>query len=202
MRIGAVRLDSGDLEALARRVRSILDDGGCGAIRIFASGNLNEHRIARLVRSGAPIDGFGVGTSLATSSDAPSLDVVYKLQEYAGKPRRKRSESKATWPAAKQVFRHYDDAGHMQRDIVTSSTDASSGMPLLALVMRAGRRTGAPGSLAHPRAHAARELERLPAALRELEPCRMPYAVEIAPALRALAQEVDRGAADRARRSA
>ena len=72
--IGGVRLDSGDLDALARRVRAILDEGGCTQVKIFASGNLEEHRIARLVRSGAPIDGFGVGTSLATSSDAPSLE--------------------------------------------------------------------------------------------------------------------------------
>jgi nicotinate phosphoribosyltransferase len=197
MRIGGVRLDSGDLDTLARRVRAILDEGGCGEIRIFASGNLDEQRIARLVRAGAPIDGFGVGTSLVTSSDAPSLDVVYKLQAYAGKPRRKRSAAKATWPGAKQVFRHYDEAGRMQRDVVTSSTDAGTGTPLLAQVMKGGRRIAAPEDLAQVRARVARELERLPAALRDLDPAAEPFQVEIASTLRALAHEMDQRTAAR-----
>ncbi|MGZ8263808.1 MAG: nicotinate phosphoribosyltransferase, partial [Burkholderiales bacterium] len=98
IRIGGVRLDSGDLAALSRSVRAILDAGGLRAAKLFVSGNLDEERVDALFRSGAPIDGYGVGTSLVTSSDAPSLDAVYKLQEYAGKPRRKRSVSKATWP--------------------------------------------------------------------------------------------------------
>jgi nicotinate phosphoribosyltransferase len=189
--VGGVRLDSGDLDVLARRVRTILDEGGCGQVRIFASGNLDEHRIARLVRSGAPIDGFGVGTSLATSADAPSLDVVYKLQEYAGRPRRKRSQSKATWPGVKQVFRYGDDSGRMQRDVVSVENERSAGTPLLQLAMKAGRRTGAPESLASARARVVRELERLPAPLRELGPAREPFPVEIAPSLRTLAQELD-----------
>jgi nicotinate phosphoribosyltransferase len=191
IRIGGVRLDSGDLDALARRVRTILDDGGCADVRIFASGNLDEHRIARLVRAGAPIDGFGVGTSLTTSSDAPSLDAVYKLQQYAGKPRRKRSASKSTWPGAKQVFRHYDEAGHMQRDVVTADGHASAGTPLLERVMTRGRRTRPPESLAHARARVAGELEHLPGALRDLGPACESFPVEIASALRALANEVD-----------
>ena len=193
--IGGVRLDSGDLDALARRVRAILDEGGCTQVKIFASGNLEEHRIARLVRSGAPIDGFGVGTSLATSSDAPSLNVVYKLQEYAGKPRRKRSASKATWPGVKQVFRLYDDAGRIDRDLVAFDSDTSMGTPLLEHVMKRGRRTAAPEDLAQVRARVARELERLPARLRLLELAREPMRVEIASGLRALAQELDRVAA-------
>jgi nicotinate phosphoribosyltransferase len=192
IQLGGVRLDSGDLDAHARRVRAILDAGGCSEIRIFASGNLDEHRIARLVRSGAPIDGFGVGTSLATSADAPSLDVVYKLQEYAGKPRRKRSESKATWPGVKQVFRRYDDDGRMHRDLVTLADTAATGTRLLEHVMTGGRRTRAPESLAQVRARVAQELERLPAALRDLGSARAPFQVEIAPAIRALAEALDR----------
>ena len=109
--IGGVRLDSGDLAAHARAVRGILDAGGLSAATIFASGDLDEHRIDALVRGGAPIDGFGVGTALATSSDAPSLDMVYKLQAFAGVPRRKRSEGKATWPGARQVSRRLDADG-------------------------------------------------------------------------------------------
>jgi nicotinate phosphoribosyltransferase len=192
IRIGGVRLDSGDLDVLSRRVRTILDDGACTAVRIFASGNLDEQRIAALVRSGAPVDGFGVGTSLTTSGDAPSLDVVYKLQQYAGKPRRKRSPAKATWPGAKQVFRHFDDAGRLERDVVTPVGDTGTGTPLLEHVMSRGRRTRAPESVAEARARAARELDRLPAGLRDLGPAREPFRVEIAPRLRALAEELDR----------
>lgn len=198
IRIGAVRLDSGDLDAHARRVRAILDEGGCKEVKIFASGNLDEHRIARLVRSSVPIDGFGVGTSLATSADAPSLDLVYKLQEYAGKPRRKRSESKATWPGVKQVFRLCADDGRMQRDVVALAGDAAPGTPLLEHVMKDGRRVNASEPLAHVRARVTRELQRLPAALRDLMPAREAFRVEIASSLRALAQELDqrRTAAD------
>jgi nicotinate phosphoribosyltransferase len=96
--IRAVRLDSGDLGTLAKSVRKILDDGGLADTAIFASGGLDEDKITSLLRAGAPIDGFGVGTSLTTSSDVPALDCAYKLQEYAGSGRRKRSAGKATWP--------------------------------------------------------------------------------------------------------
>ncbi len=132
--IGGVRLDSGDLGALATSVRSIFDEAGLTRIRIFASGNLDEYRIAELLKSGAPIDGFGVGTSLVTSSDAPSLDAVYKLQEYAGTPRRKRSPAKATWPGRKQLFRHYGGDGRMQRDVLAAEGDEQPGKPLLASI--------------------------------------------------------------------
>ncbi|HYL23554.1 MAG TPA: nicotinate phosphoribosyltransferase, partial [Burkholderiales bacterium] len=93
-----VRLDSGDLDALSRQVRKVLDEAGMKDAIIFASGNLDEYRVAELVGAGAPIDSFGIGTSLVTSADYPYLDAVYKLQEYAGRPRRKRSTGKATWP--------------------------------------------------------------------------------------------------------
>ncbi|MGC1094963.1 MAG: nicotinate phosphoribosyltransferase, partial [Pseudolabrys sp.] len=105
VRIAAVRLDSGDLIPLARSVRGILDDGGLSYVSIFASGGLDEDYLAEIVQAGAPIDGFGIGTSLTTSSDVPALDCAYKLQEYAGQPRRKRSSGKATWPGRKQVWR-------------------------------------------------------------------------------------------------
>ncbi len=96
--INGVRIDSGDLGLHAKRVRQIFDDGGFPEIKIFASGGLDEYRIAELVKQGAPISGFGVGTALDTSSDAPFLDCAYKLQEYAGKPRRKTPQGKATLP--------------------------------------------------------------------------------------------------------
>jgi nicotinate phosphoribosyltransferase len=96
--IKGVRLDSGDLADHARRVRRILDEGGLTDVRILASGNLDEFVIQGLVADDAPIDDFAIGTRLVTSPDAPYLDCVYKLQEYAGRARRKRSEGKATWP--------------------------------------------------------------------------------------------------------
>ncbi|MCG6861595.1 MAG: nicotinate phosphoribosyltransferase, partial [Chromatiaceae bacterium] len=106
--VKAVRIDSGDLNAHARQVRAILDRAGLSSIGIFCSGGLDEHDLVRLRAQGAPIDGFGIGTRLDTSADAPYLDCAYKLQEYAGLARRKRSEGKASWPGRKQVFRTRD----------------------------------------------------------------------------------------------
>jgi len=192
--IAAVRLDSGDLAAHARAVRATLDAAGLQAVRIVASGNLDEWRVAALVRAGAPIDAFGVGTALSTSSDAPALDAVYKLQHYAGRARRKRSEGKATWPGVKQVWRRFDDHGRMACDRVALADEpADGGVPLLDPVMREGRRLGAPVPLAQSRRHAAWQLGCLPDALRGLEPVTPAYPVGISARLRDLAAMVDRG---------
>jgi nicotinate phosphoribosyltransferase len=188
--IKSVRLDSGDLISLSRRVRQILDDGGLADVSIFASGGLDEDYITEIMLAGAPINGFGVGTSLTTSSDTPALDCAYKLQEYAGLPRRKRSVGKATWPGRKQMWRRYGPDGRMASDVLSIETDGHSGEPLLELVMKEGRRVAPTPALADIRARAARELERLPEALRALEPD-MTYPVDIAQALTALAAEVD-----------
>ena len=118
IQIKGVRLDSGDLADHARRVRHVLDQGGLSDVTIFASGNLDEYRLRELGSAGAPIDGYGIGSRLDVSADSPYLDCVYKLQEYARQPRRKRSEGKATWPGRKQVFRSYHD-GLMAGDVVT-----------------------------------------------------------------------------------
>jgi len=192
IKIRGVRLDSGDLAALSRQVREELDLGGLTDTTIFASGNLDEYRVRDLVAAGAPIDGFGVGTSLVTSSDAPYLDAVYKLQEYAGRPRRKRSTGKATWPGRKQVYRVGDAQGMFVHDVVTLEDDLREGDPLLVPIMEDGRRIVPPPDPAAIRARAAGELARLPAALRGLEEADMPYPVEIAPPLAALADAVDR----------
>jgi nicotinate phosphoribosyltransferase len=188
--IRSVRLDSGDLVALSRSVRRILDAGGLTDVTIFASGGLDETSIDAMMRAGAPIDGFGVGTSLTTSSDVPSLDCVYKLQEYAGLPRRKRSTGKATWPGRKQVWRRYHD-GRMTGDTLSLESDAQPGEPLLRQVMRDGRRVAPPPSLDDIRARAARELKSLPPSLQQLEPGK-PYPVDVADALVKLAEQVDR----------
>jgi nicotinate phosphoribosyltransferase len=192
--IGAVRLDSGDLAAHARAVRAILDAAGLQAVRIFVSGGLDEAALLTLQRSGAPIDGFGVGTSLTTSSDAPALDCAYKLQEYAGRPRRKRSEGKATWPGRKQVYRRYHADGTIAGDVIALIDEPVDGEALLQPVMRGGKRTGGGvATVAQARARAAASLARLPAALRRLEPGHVP--VEISPAIRRLAADLDRVAA-------
>lgn len=189
--VKGVRLDSGDLGALAREVRSILDSGGLAEAIIFASGDLDEWRVAELVDSGAPIDSFGIGTRMVTSHDAPSLDFVYKLQEYAGEPRRKRSTGKATWPGRKQVFRSYAPQGTLAGDTLALESERVAGEPLLHPVMREGRVLRRV-QLASARAHAADQLSRLPPRLRDLEPCDPPYPVEISAALQALAAQVDR----------
>jgi nicotinate phosphoribosyltransferase len=186
-----VRLDSGDLDALARAVRDVLDGAGLPDATIFASGNLDEYRVRDLVAAGAPIDAFGVGTSVVTSADAPSLDAVYKLQEYAGEPRRKRSAGKATWPGRKQVYRHYGADGRFARDVVTEERDVQPGDALIEQVMGGGRRLRALPALEASRARARAQLARLPASLQALEDAAEPYAVEIAPSLQALAAAVD-----------
>ncbi|HLS54987.1 MAG TPA: nicotinate phosphoribosyltransferase [Zeimonas sp.] len=191
IRIAGVRLDSGDLAAHAKAVRAMLDRAGLTQLIVFASGNLDEHRIAQLLADGAPIDGFGVGTALDTSSDAPTLDAVYKLQAYAGVARRKRSEGKATWPGAKQVWRRYDDRGRIQGDRVGLLGEAAAGSPLLRPCMRAGRRSPGGPTLEQSRAHCKAELARLPDPLRALSPAPAPCPVVISDALRALAREVD-----------
>jgi len=190
MTIKGVRIDSGDLGEHARRVRAILDAGGLAGITIFASGNLDEYRLAKLVAQGAPIDGFGVGTRMNTSSDAPYLDAAYKLQEYEGKARRKRSEGKATWPGRKQVYRRYDAAGLLERDTLTLASERSAGVPLLQPVIRAGRLVAGPPTVSAAREHARAESARLPDRLRMLDEAE-PYLVEISADVSALASRLD-----------
>jgi nicotinate phosphoribosyltransferase len=188
--IHSVRLDSGDLQALAGKVRHILDDAGLPQIGIFASGGLDELEVERLVGSAAPIDGFGIGTSLDISADCPALDCVYKLEEYAGVARRKRSTGKATWPGRKQVFRQTDSTGCLRRDELTLVSDTASGEPLLQTVMRDGIRLGPAKSLLEVREHARVELTRLPQSLRSLAPAAV-YEVRVSDSLRCLARKVD-----------
>jgi nicotinate phosphoribosyltransferase len=195
--IRGVRLDSGDLAAMSRKVRRILDAGGLNDVTIFASGGLDEDRLAALTKDAAPIDGFGVGTSLTTSSDVPTLDCVYKLQEYAGLPRRKRSEKKATWPGRKQVWRRYGADGRMAGDLVAHDGDNRDGEPLIGLVMRDGRRIKPAPTLDEIRQRAKEHLERVPEGLRMVLPAEI-YPVKVAGELDALAADVDRRIKERA----
>lgn len=188
--VRGVRLDSGDLSSHAFRVREILDQGGLQEIAIFASGNIDEYELDRLVTAGAPISGFGIGSRLDTSADVPYLDCAYKIQEYAGRPLRKRSEGKATWPGRKQVCRHFDRGGRLLRDVVTLDGDVTDGDPLLQPFMRGGRRLAPSDSIQQIRDRVRIALSQLPARLRMLQSDE-PYLVEIAPSVRRLARTVD-----------
>lgn len=155
----AIRLDSGDLADLARRARATLDAAGLADVRIVASGGLDEYAVDALVRSGAPIDVYAVGTKVGVAADAPYLDAAYKLVEYAGRPVMKLSSAKVTAPGRKQVFRR-----HGQPDVIGLwDEDPPAGTePLLRTVMRAGRRTGAPDRWPYARARLAHDIAALP----------------------------------------
>ena len=194
IRIKAVRLDSGDLADHARKVRRILDEGGLKDTGIFCSGNLDEYRIAELLAEQAPIDGFGIGTRLDTSADAPYLDSAYKLMAYAGRPVRKRSEGKATWPGRKQVWRRLDTDGRWQEDILGLAEESHTGEPLLVPVMKDGRRIAPPEPVDRIRTRVEAEVARLPETARRIH---APVAPSVTPseALRELARQLDAEAA-------
>jgi nicotinate phosphoribosyltransferase len=190
IKIKGVRLDSGDLAEHAFKVRHILDAGGLRDVTIFASGSVDEYLLERLREKSAPIDGFGIGTHMDTSADAPYLDCAYKLVEYAGKARRKRSEGKVLWPGRKQVFRTYDSAGIMAGDSLTLEGDKSDGVAIIDPVMEQGRRLTASVPLKQSRDRALDQLKKLPDGLKRLE--RAPaYPVRVSEAIRLLARDVD-----------
>jgi nicotinate phosphoribosyltransferase len=191
--VKGVRLDSGDLADHAHKVRAILDGGGLADTTIFSSGNLDEHQLHELLKAGAPIDGFGVGTRLDTSADAPYLDCAYKLVEYGGHPRRKRSEGKATWPGRKQVYRCYEDREDqlMKADVITTEADPQTGEPLIQPVMKDGQRLRPLESLRTARERAAQQVAQLPLHLRALA-TQPHYPVSISTALDVLARAADR----------
>ena len=185
-RVRGVRLDSEPLGELALQARSILDRAGLQRVEIFASGGLDERRIAALLAAGAPIDAFGVGTRAVTSADAPSFDAVYKLVAYDGGGRMKLSPEKETLPGPKQVFRLRDGEGIAIGDVIAHADERLDGDPLLAPVMRDGERLAAGRrSLPEARERATRERERLPARLRGLAKPREAYPVEVSARLRA-----------------
>ena len=188
--IRGVRIDSGDLTAMARKVRRILDDGGLRDVIILVSGGINEDVLQTMMKAGAPIDGFGIGVNLAASVDVPALDCAYKLQEYSGKPKRKLSEGKATWPGRKQVWRAYDADGRMRGDILSLESDKQPGEALVVPVMRAGKRIAPTPTLAQIRERAAADLARLAGPLARLE-SGFEYPVNVANALTALAKQTD-----------
>jgi nicotinate phosphoribosyltransferase len=186
----AVRLDSGDIDGLARSVRGILDDGGLTEVQIFASGDLDEYRIDELVSSGAPIDAFGVGTQLGTSGDASHVGVVYKLVEDAAGPKVKLSADKVTLPGRKQVFRRAGDGGELRDDVLAVEGEAvADARPVLQPVMRDGKRLEAPAQLVALRDRCRASVAALPPRLRAIEPEGPPYDVRTSPGLDALVRQ-------------
>ena len=195
--ISGVRIDSGDLGALSRTVRGILDDGGFGSTRIFVSGDLNEWSITDLVQSGAPIDSFGVGTDLVTVKDAPALGVVYKLVELDRGSRReykmKHSEGKATLPGRKQVWRSTGKDGCYGGDVVTLADEPrprSDAEPLLRPIIERGKPVAASATLSDIRARSMTCVSRIPTRLRTLESPGEAYQVVYSERILTLAEEI------------
>ena len=192
-----IRLDSGDLGALAKSARAMLDGAGLQSVEIFASGGLDENEIERLIKDGSPIDAFGVGTDLSVSADAPSLDIAYKLTEYAGIGRMKLSTGKVSLPGRKQVFRSFRN-GVAESDVIACAGEHADGQPLLECVMKDGRRTKPRAELGNIRTHAKTALASLPKRLLSLTAAAPPYAIMISAGL----QEAERAARARIEQAA
>ncbi|MFG3496536.1 nicotinate phosphoribosyltransferase [Streptomyces sp. NPDC047928] len=184
----AIRLDSGDLGALAVRARALLDAAGLPGVRIIASGGLDEYGVDALVRAGAPIDVYAVGTRVGTSADAPYLDSAYKLVEYAGRPVMKLSAAKATAPGRKQVFR---TPGEPDVIALWDEPRPDGAEPLLRTVMRGGRRTGPPDDLAVAHRRFRADVAALPAPARRVRNPE-PLTPTVSPRLAALTDSVRR----------
>jgi nicotinate phosphoribosyltransferase len=192
-RVRAVRLDSGDLAELSRAVREILDRAGFWDIQIFASGGLDEYEIAELEAKRAPIDGYGVGSRLGTSADAPLADMAYKLVEYEGQPVLKLSTGKRTLVRAKQVWRRVGADGRYVEDLIALRDEPAPGpdwIPLLRPVMRDGEIVET-STLGQTRAHHREEMQRFPEWMRSLRPVER-YPVRLSERLAQLQSEVER----------
>jgi len=189
-KLGGVRLDSGDLADLSRKVRRIFRDAGLEDVKILASGGLDEYKVADLLDAGAEIDLIAIGSKLGVSADAPCLDMAYKLVEYKGRPVLKLSPGKRTWVGKKQVFRFHDKDGKMERDILgLDSEDYAEGKPLLERVVVDGRLQRPLESMEAVRRRFAREWESLPEPLRAIRPSCV-YPVDASLALEKLEETV------------
>lgn len=160
----AIRLDSGDMLDLSLKAREILDKAGLSNVQIFASGGLDEFEVERLLSAGAAIDGFGVGTKVGVSADAPWTDCAYKLVEYDGRPTLKLSTEKQTLPGAKQVFRYRDPQGKFSNDVIAAEGELQppNSESLLQTVMTNGAKTAEHPILSELRQRFAREFVLLP----------------------------------------
>ena len=195
-KLGGVRLDSGDLAQASKKIRALLDAQGLRYVKIFASGDLDEYRIAELLDQGAEIDAFGVGTRMGTSADKPYVDVIYKLCETTSakgdfSPIMKLSEGKTTLPGRKQAFRFKDEKGYFAKDVIALADEKMEGEPLLVKVMENGKKTRALPSLDEIRAAASGNLSKLPEKYQKLTDAPA-YPVELSQALEALIKTLRR----------
>jgi nicotinate phosphoribosyltransferase len=181
-KVRGIRLDSGDLAALARDSRKLLDKAGLESVEVFASGGLDEYEIAALAAEQTPITGFGVGTAMGVSNDVPALDMAYKLVAYAREGRVKLSPGKETFPGRKQVFRSEED-GTASGDVIARWDEKLDGRPLLQPVMHQGKRLSDPPSLDAVRDYARTQIDALPPRIRTIEPAEPPYPVTVSEAL-------------------
>jgi nicotinate phosphoribosyltransferase len=185
-RLRGVRLDSGDMLALSKEVRGILDSAGLTYVEIFASGGLDEFEIDELLSAGATIDAFGVGTKLGVSGDAPWLDAAYKMVSYEDRPVLKLSTGKPSLPGPKQVYRRYDAEGRLAQDVIAARDEpVPEAEPLLEKVMEKGRPLRASPSLEELRRRFAGEFARLPEAYKALRGA-PEYPVEVSAGLQRL----------------
>jgi nicotinate phosphoribosyltransferase len=188
-KVRGVRIDSGDLLALSKTARQILDEAGLPHVQIVASGGLDEFVILDLVAAGAPIDTFGVGTDLAVSGDAPALDIVYKLTEFGGEGRVKLSVGKRSLPGRKQIFRSFENDIAIG-DTIARAEESLPGTPLLQPVMRGGVRVAPAEPLTAIRERCRTELARMPEDIRRIGKSARSYSVAISPSLDALDRAV------------
>ncbi len=184
--IRAVRLDSGDMISLSKKVRKMLDAAGLQEIMIFASGNLDEYSLAQFRNAKAPVDGYGIGSKMTTCADVPYFDCAYKLVEYNGDGRRKLSENKETWPGRKQIFRDCS-SNTMQGDTLALEKEKHRGNRLIQQFMENGVRTGKLPSLADTRDYLRQQLGMLPEYLNNSDTA---YPVKPSVALKTYANEV------------
>ncbi|HZD42102.1 MAG TPA: nicotinate phosphoribosyltransferase [Terriglobales bacterium] len=191
-RLQGVRIDSGDLAALAVEVRKIFDEAGFKEVKIIGSGGLDEYDLAELSAAKAPYDSYGVGTKMGVSGDAPWFDIAYKLVEYAGRPVLKLSTGKASWPGRKQIFRLSSNLGELQKDIVALRDEPMNGAEaVLVKVMGNGKRARPLSSLDEIRSTFQQEFKKLPDAHKTIYDPAL-YPVEFSSRLTELRREITR----------
>lgn len=195
-RLMGIRLDSADLASLSKTARRRLDSAGLGYVKIFASGNLDEYKIHALLKKKSRIDNFGVGTNMGVSSDAPYLDVIYKLSEVSqddGKflPTMKLSKGKVTYPGRKQIFRIRDSKRNYVKDILALEEEKVKGEPLLIKAVSKGKIIYKTPALSEIRKKLARNLSHLPLKYKQIYP-KSHYPVVISPNLRKLTLSLSR----------
>lgn len=187
--LAGVRIDSGNLDGLAREIRKMLDDNGMDYAKIIVSSDLNEYKIDSLMNAGSPIDGFGVGTEMITSKPVAALSGVYKLVEDGIGPRIKLSEGKETFPGKKQVYRIDDEYGKYLHDIMALEQEEQLGMPLLEPAVIGGKRIAEEKTPEEKRRYCLDCVEKLPDRARDVRVME-PYEMKISGGLQELVKEL------------